>query len=41
VISNPEHVAEELNKGFGGHLDVQAMVQVVDPTLYRERSESV
>ena len=41
VISNPEQVAEELNKGFGGHLDVKAMVQVVDPTLYRERSESV
>ncbi len=38
VISNPEQVAEELNQGFGGHLDVQAMVQVVDPTLYRERT---
>ncbi|MBT7958644.1 MAG: hypothetical protein HN759_04845, partial [Akkermansiaceae bacterium] len=38
VISNPEQVAEELNQGFGGHLDVQEMVQVVDPTLYRERT---
>jgi predicted AlkP superfamily phosphohydrolase/phosphomutase/tetratricopeptide (TPR) repeat protein len=38
VISNPEQVAEELNQGFGGHLDVQAMVQVVDSTLYRERT---
>jgi hypothetical protein len=37
VISNPEQVAEELNQGFGGHLDVEAMIQVVDPTLYRER----
>ena len=37
VISNPEQVAEELNQGFGGHLDVQAMIKVVDPSLYRER----
>ena len=37
VINNPEQVAEELNQGFGGHLDVQAMIDVVDPTLYRER----
>ena len=37
VIRNAEKVAEELNQGFGGHLDVQSMIQVVDPTLYRER----
>ena len=41
VIRNPQQVAEELNEAFGGGLDVQAMTQVVDPTLYRERSPSV
>ena len=38
AISDPRAVATELNKAFGGDLHVEAMVQAVDPSLYRERS---
>jgi len=41
AISDPHAVAAELNKAFGGALDVDAMVQAVDPSLYRERVSTI
>ncbi len=40
AINDPQGVADELNKAFGGGLDVAAMVQAVDPSLYRERAST-
>ena len=41
AIRDPQAVAAELNKAFGGGLDVEAMVQAADPSFYRERSGPV
>jgi hypothetical protein len=37
VLTDPRAQAERLNSFFGGELDVAAMVEVVDPELYRNR----
>ncbi len=36
VIDSPQEIAERVSQ-FVGHLDVDAMAAVVDPSLYRER----
>jgi hypothetical protein len=38
LIVNPNSQAERINQFLGGHLNVPAMVKVVDPTLYRNRT---
>ncbi|RME09621.1 MAG: sulfotransferase family protein [Ardenticatenia bacterium] len=40
MVTHPQPFAEEVNAFLGGHLDVQAMVEVVDPTLYRNRKQN-
>jgi hypothetical protein len=37
IIADPETGAVELNRFLGGRLDIRAMSEVVDPTLYRQR----
>lgn len=37
VLSNPHAVAEQLNDFLGGNLNVEAMAQVPDQSLYRNR----
>ena len=37
VLADPETQAERVSHFFGGELDVAAMVDVVDPELYRNR----
>ncbi len=39
AIQDPRSTAEKINQFLGGDLDVQAMVAVVDPSLYRQRKE--
>ncbi len=39
MISSPKEQARRLNPFLGGHLNVEAMVAAVDPTLYRRRVE--
>ena len=39
VLENPQREAERINDFFGGVLDVDAMVAVVDPNLYRNRRD--
>lgn len=39
TISNPDRVAKELHRMFGGWLDTNAITTVVDPSLYRERAK--
>ncbi len=39
MLVDPEPWAEQINAFLGGRLDVRAMVQVVDPNLYRNRTE--
>jgi len=38
MLVDPEPWAERINAFLGGKLDVQAMVEVVDPNLYRNRT---
>ncbi len=38
VVQDPRTQAERLNRFLGGRLDVDAMAAVVDPNLYRNRS---
>ncbi len=40
VLANPEVNAIRINDFLGGALDIEAMVGVVDPDLYRNRSQS-
>lgn len=40
VLSDPKKEAERLNDFFGGALNVEAMAEVVDPNLYRNRRGS-
>lgn len=37
IVEQPRTVAEQLNEFLGGNLDVDAMVQVVDEQLYRNK----
>jgi hypothetical protein len=39
VLDEPLGCAQEINDYLGGRLDVEAMVAVVDPALYRNRKE--
>jgi hypothetical protein len=39
VLAHPEEEAKRVNAFFDGDLDVGAMAQVVDPTLYRQRHQ--
>jgi hypothetical protein len=38
IVENPASAANEINDFLGGGLDITAMVTVVDPLLYRQRS---
>ncbi len=40
MLADPEPWAEKVNAFLGGGLDVRAMVEVVDPNLYRNRAEA-
>lgn len=40
AINDAESVANTINEAFGGTLNVKAMVEAVDPSLYRERSST-
>ncbi len=39
MLADPEPWAEKVNAFLGGGLDVQAMIEVVDPNLYRNRAK--
>ncbi len=41
MLSYPLDNVEKVNRFFGGKLDSQAMVEVVDPTLYRNRQDGL
>lgn len=36
-LDDPEDCAEKVNSFFGGGMDIEKMMQVVDPSLYRQR----
>jgi hypothetical protein len=40
VLEQPEVVVQDVNRFLDGRLDVVAMVQVPDPSLYRVRVEN-
>ena len=40
LLADPRTAAETINGFLGGGLDVEAMVAVVDPSLYRNRAEA-
>ncbi len=40
MLLDPEPWAMKVNAFLGGHLDVRAMVEVVDPSLYRNRADT-
>jgi len=37
VLNDPKPISEQVNQFFGGILDVEKMVEVVEPALYRQR----
>ncbi len=37
MLKDPQPLLEKVNEFLGGHLDVRKMVDVVDPSLYRQR----
>lgn len=39
VVADPRRAAERMNAFLGGRLDVEKMVEAVDPQLYRNRAE--
>jgi hypothetical protein len=41
VIRNPREAAERLNRFLGGHLDVEAMTDAVQPKLHRQKKVAV
>lgn len=41
MLDNPEPHVEQLTRFLGDHLDANAMISVVDPTLYRNRKEKL
>ena len=40
TLADPQPTAERVNEFLGGELDVEKMVGMVDPSLYRQRAES-
>ena len=40
ALADPQPTAERINEFLGGELDVEKMVGVVDPSLYRQRADS-
>lgn len=40
TLRNPQAVVQTINGFLGGNLNTEAMVRVVEPTLYRQRIES-
>ncbi len=40
TLGDPEPVVNQINAFLGGKLNIKAMLQVVDPQLYRERKSS-
>ncbi len=40
ALRNPEGTVRAVNEFLGGRLDTDAMMRIVEPTLYRQRSES-
>lgn len=40
TLADPQPTAEQVNEFLGGELDVEKMVGVVDPSLYRQRADS-
>ena len=36
-LNEPENSAESVNSFLGGEMDIEKMIQVVDPSLYRQR----
>ncbi len=40
MVANPRQQVEAIHAFLGGHLDADAMVGVVEPDLYRNRTES-
>lgn len=41
ILANPEPHVEQINRFLGGSMNVRAMVEVVDPDLYRNRKEKI
>lgn len=41
VLADPVAYAEKVNTFCGGNLDIEAMIEVVDPELYRNRKEKL
>ncbi len=41
AVNDPVKAAKQVNEFLGGNLDEMKMVTVVDPTLYREKSEEI
>lgn len=41
VVADPRRAAERMNAFLGGRLDVDKMVEAVDPQLYRNRAEKL
>ena len=41
VVAEPRRAAERINAFLGGRLDVEKMVEAVDPQLYRNRAEKL
>jgi hypothetical protein len=37
VIKNPRSYVQQINQFLGGNLDVEKMIRVVDPSLYRQQ----
>jgi hypothetical protein len=40
ILATPAAQTAQINRFLGGHLDVRRMAQVVDPALYRNRSDA-
>ena len=38
LIADPQQVVRQINRHLGGELDCEAMVNVIDPSLYRQRA---
>jgi hypothetical protein len=40
LVTNPAQAVEQVNAFLGGGLDTEAMLKMVDPSLYRERAST-
>ena len=38
LLADPQRIVRQINRHLGGELDCDAMVQVIDPALYRQRA---